>query len=240
MRRIRKGSAPAVLAPLAADPDANWDSVDGATKLALRAALFADQHGLCAYCLSRLNNPTKHEDPRPKAGGMKVEHFAARNERGIDEAESHRRCFDWQNLLGVCPGGEDVQRREVVDKKFCEAARGNVALSFNPASFPPDVSALLRSTDRGELRPAPDLNESDRVKLNAQIKTLHLDAPWLQENRRRAIDAARKKLQSQGFKRQTLHALRDAVTTPKDGLLPEQCLWVEHYLQKKLRQLPPR
>lgn len=237
MRRIRKGKAPAVLAPLVADTNANWDSVDGATKLALRAALFADQQGLCAYCLSRLNDPTKHDDPRPKAGGMKVEHFAARNERGIDDTESRRRCFDWQNLLGVCPGGENVVSGEVVRGLYCEAARGNLALSFNPATHPPDVGALLCSTDRGELRPASDVSTTDKAKLDAQIKTLRLNAPWLQENRRRAIDAVRKKLQRQGFARRSLEALREAVTTPKAGLLPEQGLWVEQYLTKKLRQL---
>lgn len=240
MRRIRKGPALAVLAPLDADQAARWDDVDGATKLALLAALFTDQRGLCAYCLSRLNDPTKHDDPRPKAGGMKVEHFAARNEQKITAEERHRRCFDWQNLLGVCPGGEDVVSGDTVEGLFCEAARGNVPLHFNPASFPPDVSALLRSTDRGELRPAQDLSDEDRTKLDAQLKTLRLNAPWLQENRRRAIDAVRKKLQSRGFKRKTLQALLEAVTTPRDGLLPEQCLWVEHYLQKKLRQLPAR
>lgn len=246
MKRIRKGAAPAVLAPLVADSDADWDNIPPATKQALRVALYADQHGLCAYCLSRLNDPAEHEDPkktqdpRPEAGGMKVEHFAARNEPGIDDAESHRRCFDWQNLLGVCPGGQNVVSGDVVEGLFCEAARGNVPLNFNPAKHPPDVGTLLCSTDRGELRAVKSVSKLDQDKLDAQLRILRLDAPWLQENRRRAIDAVRNKLKRSGFTRKSLRALLEAVTTPKAGLLQEQCLWVEQYLTKKLRQLPPQ
>lgn len=241
MRRIRKGAEPATLRPHADDPGATWERVRGDERQALREALFAEQHGLCAYCLSRLNDPKLRPDPAPSRGGMKIEHFDARKEAGITEAESHRRCFDWSNLLGVCPGGEDAPPDKRIEGLYCENVRGNTPLRFNPATFPPDVQTLLRSTDRGELLPAPELGPKQSAPVIAQVETLKLNVGWLRENRRQAIAAARKRLIEQGFKRGAVEALLRRASTPDArGLLPDQCVWVEQYLTKKLRQLPPK
>jgi uncharacterized protein (TIGR02646 family) len=235
MRRIQKGAAPAALKPLEKDKAANWERVDGVTRQQLREALFAEQHGLCAYCLSRLNDPRLRPDPAPGRGGMKIEHFEARNEAGIPEDERHRRCFEWSNLLGVCPGGEDAPAERRVDGLYCEAARGNIPLAFNPARFPPDVGELLRATDRGELTPAKTATAPDRQRLNAQLSALRLNVPRLKESRMAAIEGARRALKRQGFTAPSLRRLLARTRAPQAGLLEPQCVWVEQYLQKKLR-----
>ncbi len=81
----------------------------------IRTALYHEQHGLCAYCMRRIN---------PTSDGMKIEHYQAlSNEKDL--------ALDYQNYFGVCYGGEkdgDEKPRVLC----CDASRKDAKLTINP------------------------------------------------------------------------------------------------------------
>lgn len=68
---------------------------DGLTcKNEIRQCLLEEQHYLCAYCMSAIENKELH---------MTIEHF-------VPLSKCKERVFDYQNYLGVCKGGADLPR----------------------------------------------------------------------------------------------------------------------------------
>lgn len=81
----------------------------------IRTALYQEQHGLCAYCMKRIN---------PSSEGMKIEHYQAlSNEKDL--------ALDYQNYFGVCYGGEK-DGNEKPRILCCDAARKDKDLKINP------------------------------------------------------------------------------------------------------------
>ncbi len=87
-----------------------FDSLD---KYTIRKNLFAEQHGLCAYCMSRIR-----ED-----GSMVIEHFKP--------IKNKQYALDYQNMIGCCDGGRSCDKS---DKKVlcCDASKGNKNLTIDP------------------------------------------------------------------------------------------------------------
>jgi uncharacterized protein (TIGR02646 family) len=166
MRRIEKGNEPACLADLRNTPGADWTTVTGAQKQELRERSFAEQHGLCAYCMSSLPSP-------PSSATMTIEHFETR-------ARIPARTFDWSNLLGVCLGDVGVKDGES-DRRgrfHCDNYRGKLRpdeqdLGLHPAAFPPDVGACFSSTTRQEPKEA-----TAKAPRRQEIQELGVLAPW--------------------------------------------------------------
>lgn len=79
----------------------------------IRDMLCKEQHGLCAYCMRKIN---------PQE--MKIEHYKplAKNKEG---------ALDYQNYLGVCYGGEK-EGDEKPHILCCDAARKDKKLRINP------------------------------------------------------------------------------------------------------------
>lgn len=81
----------------------------------IRTALYQEQHGLCAYCMRKIE---------PQHESMKIEHYEAltKNKEG---------ALDYQNYLGVCYGGEkeDDEKPHIL---CCDAARKDKKLTINP------------------------------------------------------------------------------------------------------------
>lgn len=161
-----------------------WDDVRGPCKQHLREAAFEEQAGLCAYCMSPLSSTGPVDSSAPRNGGMKLEHFVARNADGS-------RSLDWDNILGVCPGVV-VGREEAGGEFHCDTHRGHLeptdqALSHSPASFPPDIASKLTYDARGNVR-------SDDPAVEADLRRLNLNTERLKRNRRAVIDALQRKL----------------------------------------------
>ncbi|MBU1413933.1 TIGR02646 family protein [Myxococcota bacterium] len=97
MKRVRKGVEPAALARIVrTHPRAEWkDPIVLKAKPEIRRQVALDQGWLCAYCESRLIEPT------PDRWG--IEHFVAKSLTGPSGPNWH---LDWNNMLGVCRGGE--------------------------------------------------------------------------------------------------------------------------------------
>ena len=192
MRQHQKGPPPPELARYTKNPAVTWSGCKD--KPALRRALFAEQQGLCAYCLSALARPDRDPHPIPEDGGMKIEHWAARNEPGIDPAERRRRSFAWQNLLGVCPGGvtrrpADGARPKLRPLLHCDAFRQDSPLPRNPAEPEHQVGHLFTLTVVGELLIAPGLSSDDKRDAEALRDALNLNAPRLVAQRASEVQA---------------------------------------------------
>ncbi len=81
----------------------------------IRAALCQEQHGLCAYCMRKIE---------PRRESMKIEHYHALT-------KDKEGALDYQNYLAVCYGGEkdDDAKHHIL---CCDAARGDKNLTINP------------------------------------------------------------------------------------------------------------
>lgn len=81
----------------------------------IRKALCQEQHGLCAYCMGKIE---------PQYNSMKIEHYKALS-------ENREAALDYNNYLGVCYGGEkeDKTKPHIL---CCDASRKEQELTINP------------------------------------------------------------------------------------------------------------
>lgn len=99
------------------DTDAMRAVFDGLScKKEIRQCLLEEQHYLCAYCMSSIENQALH---------MTIEHL-------IPLSKCKEQVLDYRNYLGVCKGGADLPRNR--SKCICcDASKGNKELQcVNP------------------------------------------------------------------------------------------------------------
>lgn len=89
-------------------------------------ALAADQHGLCAYCMRRLN-----QNKSKQYADVRVEHYKPQSMPGADP-------LDYANMLACCMGhlckGVDC----------CDQKKGKVPITLNPLDGQHPVSLYIR------------------------------------------------------------------------------------------------
>ncbi|HYO69566.1 MAG TPA: hypothetical protein VEU33_26170 [Archangium sp.] len=240
MLKITKGAEPACLAATrtqykamhGAVDDGAWNSLDGTCKQAMREVAWREQGGLCAYCMSPLSGNDAANSKRPEEGGMKLEHFEARNAAG-------HRTLDWDNLLGVCPGvvvGRSVDETgtDEAGTAHCDTYRGGLpttqqALSYSPAKVPPDVGALYRYSTRGQIL-------SDDASAMQDIARLNLNLARLRRNRLAVLDEIRRRLEQNDSTARLRELRQQYAQKDADGRLRPYVgvgLW---YVGRKLRQ----
>lgn len=148
------------------DEDAReiFDSNTDLKKL-LRRSLFDEQHGFCAYCMSKLILPTEGSLPR-----VTIEHYRALS-------KSRSTVFDYDNLLLVCDGGQYVDSTKVKRGVVCcDKSRGDAELFIDPKN--PDHIGHLHYTDQGIIYyENPQDDEEDKIKQNINIH-LQLNGRW--------------------------------------------------------------
>lgn len=151
MRHVRKQqAAPPCLDAHRRRLEATYGNLSAACREEIVSALLRDQGALCAYCMRRLRYETTSIEHRIAGHGDRAPH-----------------ALDWQNLLGVCPGGEGLPRAQ----QTCDTHRGNAPIEIDPVD-PGHVRRLsyghdgtLRSSDNEHQR---DLDEA----LNLNVKLL--------------------------------------------------------------------
>ena len=111
MRSIAKGPEPASLTTHRNMPHCDYDNY--ADKDTLRAALVADQRGLCCYCMCGITDQRET---------MKIEHWRSRSTFPDEELE-------FRNVLAACRGGEGQPLRQ----QHCDTRKGDQDLRWNPA-----------------------------------------------------------------------------------------------------------
>lgn len=123
----------------------DWEAFRGTAAYGeAKDALIANQHGICAYCETRLSaDRTK----------VRIEHFHPKS----DVADPHNWTLDWRNFMAVCMGGTNVpDRSSVYGELHCDASKGSDPTPIlNPYEMPPEL--LFKLTERNELVPDVDI-----------------------------------------------------------------------------------
>ena len=89
---------------------------DRLDKQIIRDALVKEQHGLCAYCMKRIEANDK----------MNIEHY-----RPIKSSKDH--VLDFSNMLGCCKGGRDETSKEQ-RVLCCDAAKKDQTITIDPCN----------------------------------------------------------------------------------------------------------
>lgn len=213
MRLIRKGAEPPLLLAYRKTPGARYDGLPTDAKAELRRALVREQHGLCCFCMQRIE-PAVSPDLR-----VKIAHF-------IPQKVDDTRDLEWPNLLAACPGNEGAPRA----RQHCDTRQGDRALRLSPCE-PTHVATLSYST-HGELR-------TSREDLREDIhETLNLNDEALCARRRDAVlgmvNVLRKRDRGQ-FTTPTLRrALLECGTPDSKGNLPPFAGALEWWLNRRL------
>lgn len=132
----------------------------------LREELAKEQYYICAYCMQRIYSG---------AQSMRVEHWAPRN--------SHPHLqLKYNNLLGVCLGGEDKKREERL--RHCDVSKEDKILSINPTNDKwEDIFVYKRG---GAIAIRED--HRNATAYNKDLETLNLNCNALKDRRRQILD----------------------------------------------------
>ncbi len=154
MRLIRKGAEPPLLLAFRKTPGARYGGLPADAKIELRAALVRVQHGLCCFCMQRVEARVAPE--------LKVK-IAHRVPQAVDAT----RDLAWDNLFAACHGNEGAPP----ERQHCDTRQGKDELRVSPCE-PSHVASLSYGT-LGELRTSrEDLRHDLDVKLNLNDVTL--------------------------------------------------------------------
>jgi uncharacterized protein (TIGR02646 family) len=216
LRSIRKGAEPQQLTA--------YRSKDGGTyanypdKQALRAALVAEQRGLCCYCMGRI---------QAEPGRMKIEHWKSQDACSLGDPQDALRYW---NLLGACLGGEGQPARS----QHCDTSKGNLPLRRNPADpldYP--IIAGLRYLGNGAIT-SDDAQFQDEID---RVLQLNKDSVRLKTNRLSVLNGFVAALGKTGEVRQAQlkQWLREWSGEDTVGELPEYCEVVVYWLRKRQR-----
>ena len=110
-----------------------FDKLD---KQSLREMLVKEQHGLCAYCMKRIEPDAK----------MNIEHFIP--------IKGHKRTvLDYKNMLGCCKGGGD--EAEAKNRLLCcDAAKKDQEITIDPRDKP--MMEKIRYRKDGRIYVSPE------------------------------------------------------------------------------------
>ena len=86
---------------------------DNLRKDSIRESLIREQHGLCAYCMKRIDTKS-----------VIIEHYKPKS-------IYFELALDYKNMLGVCSGGQNENEEKVL---CCDASKGNQEIKINPLS----------------------------------------------------------------------------------------------------------
>lgn len=169
MRAIVKGTEPQSLTTHRLTP--HCDYANFADKDRLRAAIFAEQYGLCCYCMGQIYDDSAR---------MKIEHWRCQsNHRDLQ--------LDYQNLLGACMGGSG----QPADLQHCDTKKADRDLRWNPANPAHSIEQRIRYEADGSIR-------SDDVEFDAQLgDVLNLNVASLKSHRRNVFAAIAEWLKSE-------------------------------------------
>lgn len=156
-------------------PEVCYEELPTEPREDIRKQMWAEQKGLCAYCMCKINSPQE----------VRIEHYLARNpEDGDYDAAS---TLDYKNMLGVCYGNS-LQPGIKEEDKTCDAHRGNKTLTVNPYDL--TFVRKIRYTSDGFIF-------SDDKNINTDVsETLNLNcrARSLPENRKEVLTQAKKEI----------------------------------------------
>lgn len=217
----------------------------------IRDALYKEQHGLCAYCMRRINGHRKD---------TRIEHYKALS-------TNKETALDYQNFLGVCYGGQrEEEGNSAKDRSClcCDAARGDKELTINPwnerqmeaIGYYPNTGEMYIRSNVGlgtELQQAMQRDIDDVLHLNGE-KDSNGNIIWdtkskLVANRRRICDSVHTQFNRWSKKKVlTAEFLQDKIKKLEEQIqgdnIADEYIGVRLYLyrrkEEKLRRLERR
>jgi uncharacterized protein (TIGR02646 family) len=213
MRFILKGAEPPLLLAYRKTPGASYAGLPADAKGEMRAALVREQHGLCCFCMQRV------EASVAPALKVKIAHW-------MPQTVDSTRELEWVNLLAACPGNEGAPR----NRQHCDTRQGNEVLRVSPREEAHVAS--LSYTHGGEIR-------TTRDELRDDIETrLNLNDEALCKRRREAVIRMTDALGRRSAVAFSARALRDALarcsTPDAKGNLPPFAGALEWWLRRRL------
>lgn len=205
MRAIAKGDEPACLTEHRAMEHSFYSNYQG--KDTLRAALVAEQRGLCCYCMGRIIADSQK---------MKIEHWQC-------QANHPQLQLKYDNLLGACLGGHGAKP----EGQTCDNRKGNLDLKLNPSTPSHDIEAKIKYRSNGEIR-------SDDQQFDGQLDTvLNLNIAVLKNSRKGALDAVLEWWRAKNPDEDQVQTEIDKYNNGTDEILPFRpvAVW---FLKKKL------
>jgi uncharacterized protein (TIGR02646 family) len=164
MKAISKTAEPASLTAHRQTPHCDYDNFTD--KAELRASLFAEQQGICCYCMQRIHNDSAK---------MKVEHWHCQSRYPNEQ-------LVYRNLLGACLGGQG----QPIHLQHCDTRKGDSDLLWNPADSVHHIETRIRYDPDGTIR-------SDDPVFDAQLNdVLNLNLPLFKTNRKGVLSAVLK------------------------------------------------
>jgi uncharacterized protein (TIGR02646 family) len=184
LKKINKSLPPNNLTKYAQQyPENNWnDFYNTPNYKEIKMLLFSEQGGLCAFCENEILETHK----------QRIEHFHPKSDKANP---NHNWALDWENVIGVCLGGSDVDKAVhplpanlscdahkdylITTKKLIENCEGYLLNSLHLPAFP-----CLFDFDKrtGELKPKENYagiefeNNQYRSTTELVIKTIeHLN-----------------------------------------------------------------
>ena len=210
MRNILKGHEPASLTQHRLGAHCDYDNYE--QKDELRQALAREQHGLCCYCMGRI---------QADGNRMKIEHWRCQDRFPASQ-------LDYSNLLGACMGGQNLRPSE----QHCDTRKGNQDLSRNPALPAHCVERLIQYNDDGTIRSTDPVFDSE---IN---DVLNLNTPVLKNNRKAALTGFLQAAPKNGtWDEHWLKRWLDQWNGDSgDGDLQPYCQIVVYWLRKRLKR----
>lgn len=204
MKKINKTPGPNLLTKFAdSNPDDSWDTDfknhnSGKDYQTIRDQILNDQGGLCAYCEIEIRNVPAHK--------QRVEHFHAKSDKNNPNINWG---LDWNNLLGVCIGGDDADPTKyplpanlscdsyknhlVTKRKLDQACEGYLLnplqILCSPCLFDFDMRTgeLKVNEEACKQITNDDISNKTVELIENTINILNLNCDRLKENRRRVL-----------------------------------------------------
>ena len=124
----------------------------------LRISMQEEQHGLCAYCMARLNGDGTHTT---------IEHWSPLS-------KDKDNTLDYNNFLLVCKGGGDVSRDSFTGKRIlcCDASKGDQEIQLDPRDREMMSHIAYKKDGLIEFHPSAEVtrwNQESKERLNREL-----------------------------------------------------------------------
>ena len=150
--------------------EAAREAFDHLDKGFIRDSLVKEQHGICAYCMRRIESNIH----------MTIEHWSP------IELEPDR-AVDYRNMLGVCNGGREKKYEAYLDDGrpilCCDASKGDRKITISPLN--PEHMKLIRYNSDGMIYTHPE----DETLTTDMNEVLNLNSIILVEGRKQAYES---------------------------------------------------
>ena len=235
MIHIQKGPGPIELMVAKKNGVTRYTELHSDVIDAIKQSLYYEQGGLCAYCMRRLHlNSIDRDRQLDMQNNMQCEHYIPQH----DQQGNYNAALsiDFNNMLGVCPGGKDYFAHEFKNM-ICDQHRKSEPLTADPRNKA-SMAQIQYKIDGTIYSDNESINHDLNDVLNLNCSQANLKQDRLMAVRQFQQSVLRKyKGRVKSFTREKWKKVADHyISGSKDGLLIEFAgiimFYAEHITQK--------